>query len=59
VTEASSTGNDATPILARQARYLAGVARRAPSLHNTQHHAAPRGRPDRALMSASGRGPIR
>jgi nitroreductase len=36
VTEASSTGNDATPILARQARYLAGVARRAPSLHNTQ-----------------------
>ena len=36
MTEASSTGNDATPILARQARYLAGVARRAPSLHNTQ-----------------------
>src|SRR5580693_2365102 len=36
VTEASSTGNDATPILARQVRYLTGVARRAPSLHNTQ-----------------------
>ena len=36
VTEANSTGNAATPILARQARYLAGVARRAPSLHNTQ-----------------------
>jgi nitroreductase len=37
VTEASSTAdNDATPILARQARYLAGVACRAPSLHNTQ-----------------------
>ena len=36
MTEASSTGNAATPILARQARYLAGVARRAPSLHNTQ-----------------------
>jgi hypothetical protein len=36
VTEASSTGNAATPILAGQARYLAGVARRAPSLHNTQ-----------------------
>ena len=36
VTEASSTRNAAMPILARQARYLAGVARRAPSLHNTQ-----------------------
>src|SRR5580693_7051057 len=36
VTEASSTGNAATPILARQVRYLTGVARRAPSLHNTQ-----------------------
>ncbi len=36
VTEANSTGNAATPILARQARYLAGVARCAPSLHNTQ-----------------------
>jgi hypothetical protein len=36
VTEASNTGNAATPILARQARYLTGVARRAPSLHNTQ-----------------------
>jgi len=36
VTEASSTGNAATPILARQARYLAGLARRAPSIHNTQ-----------------------
>ena len=36
VTEASSTDKDATPILARQARFLAGVARRAPSLHNTQ-----------------------
>jgi nitroreductase len=36
VTEASGTSSAATPILARQARYLAGVARRAPSLHNTQ-----------------------
>jgi hypothetical protein len=36
VTEASSTGNAGTPILARQASYLAGVAGRAPSLHNTQ-----------------------
>ena len=37
MTEASSaTDNDATPILARQARYLAEVAGRAPSLHNTQ-----------------------
>jgi hypothetical protein len=36
VTEASSTGSGATPILARQAHYLAGVACRAPSLHNTQ-----------------------
>ena len=37
MTEASSaTDNDATPILARQARYLVEVAGRAPSLHNTQ-----------------------
>ena len=36
MTEASSPGNAATPILARHARYLAGVAGRAPSLHNTQ-----------------------
>ena len=36
MTEASSTDNGATPILATQARYLTGVARRAPSLHNTQ-----------------------
>ena len=36
MTETSSSDNDATPILATQARYLAGVARRAPSLHNTQ-----------------------
>jgi nitroreductase len=36
VTGASSTDSGATPTLARQARYLAGVARRAPSLHNTQ-----------------------
>ena len=36
VTEASCTGNGVTPILARQVRYLAGVACRAPSLHNTQ-----------------------
>ena len=36
MTEASSPDYAATPILARQARYLAGVARRAPSLHNTQ-----------------------
>jgi nitroreductase len=36
VTEASSTGNAETPILARHAHYLAGVACRAPSLHNTQ-----------------------
>jgi hypothetical protein len=36
VTEASSADHDATPILARQARYLAAVAGRAPSLHNTQ-----------------------
>ncbi len=37
MTEASSaTDNDATPILARQARYLAELAGRAPSLHNTQ-----------------------
>jgi nitroreductase len=36
VTETSSTGNAATPMLARQAHYLAGVAGRAPSLHNTQ-----------------------
>jgi hypothetical protein len=36
VTEASSTESDATLILARQAHYLAGVACRAPSLHNTQ-----------------------
>lgn len=36
VTEASSSGNGAAPILAGHARYLAGVAGRAPSLHNTQ-----------------------
>jgi hypothetical protein len=36
VTEASSTDSGAAPILVRQARYLVGVARRAPSLHNTQ-----------------------
>jgi hypothetical protein len=36
VTEASSNDKDATPILARQAGYLIGVARRAPSLHNSQ-----------------------
>jgi nitroreductase len=36
VTETSSTGNAATPILARQARYLTEVARHAPSLRNTQ-----------------------
>ena len=37
MTQASSaTDNNATPILARQARYLAEVAGRAPSLHNTQ-----------------------
>ena len=36
MTEASSTGSAATPILARRARYLVGVAGRAPSLHNTQ-----------------------
>jgi len=36
VTEASINDKDATPILARQARYLIEVAGRAPSLHNTQ-----------------------
>ena len=36
VTEASSTDSGAAPILVRQARYLVGVAGRAPSLHNTQ-----------------------
>jgi hypothetical protein len=36
VTEMTNPGNDATPILARQAHYLAGMACRAPSLHNTQ-----------------------
>jgi len=36
VTEASSTGNAETPILATHAHYLAAVAGRAPSLHNTQ-----------------------
>jgi hypothetical protein len=36
VTEASSNDKDVTPILARQAGYLIGVAGRAPSLHNTQ-----------------------
>jgi nitroreductase len=36
VAEAGSTGNDVMPILARQAYYLAGVACRAPSLHNSQ-----------------------
>ena len=36
MTETGSSGNYATPILAMQALYLAGVARRAPSLHNTQ-----------------------
>jgi hypothetical protein len=36
MTGASSNDKDATPILARQVGYLAGVAGRAPSLHNTQ-----------------------
>ena len=36
MTETSSTGNAAAPILATQARYLTAVAGRAPSLHNTQ-----------------------
>jgi hypothetical protein len=36
VTEMTNPGNDATPILARQAHYLVGMACRAPSLHNTQ-----------------------
>jgi hypothetical protein len=36
VTQASSTDGGAAPILVRQARYLVGVAGRAPSLHNTQ-----------------------
>jgi hypothetical protein len=36
VTEASSNDEDATPIVARRASYLVGVAGRAPSLHNTQ-----------------------
>jgi hypothetical protein len=36
VTKASSNDQDATPITARQAGYLVGVAGRAPSLHNTQ-----------------------
>ena len=36
MTEASSTENDATPSLARQAAYLTGMAGRAPSVHNTQ-----------------------
>jgi nitroreductase len=36
MTEASSTDNHPTPILASQASYLIGIAGRAPSLHNTQ-----------------------
>jgi hypothetical protein len=36
VTETTSTDKSAPPILARQAHYLAAVACRAPSLHNTQ-----------------------
>jgi nitroreductase len=36
VTEANSNDSGVTPILAAQADYLIGVARRAPSLHNTQ-----------------------
>ncbi len=36
MTEASSIDSGAAPILVRQARYLVGVAGRAPSLHNTQ-----------------------
>ena len=36
VTQASSTCNATTPILAGQARHLAALAGRAPSLHNTQ-----------------------
>jgi hypothetical protein len=36
VTELTNPGNDSTPILARQAHCLAGIACRAPSLHNTQ-----------------------
>ena len=36
MTEANSNDNGATPILAAQAGFLIEVARRAPSLHNTQ-----------------------
>ena len=36
MTEANSTENRTAPILAAQASYLIEVARRAPSLHNTQ-----------------------
>jgi hypothetical protein len=36
VTEANSSDDGAMPILATRADYLIGVARRAPSLHNTQ-----------------------